>query len=141
MWATCFGGFTIVYRHRSTEWPLPYTDSHTLEPHEIKEEKNVGGGRRRKRGKKGRGKRTKENTIDREGTGKRNDLPTSKADRQKSTFHFSIPLRRFTPTITTNEQPASARSPAYSWLLLLCFYTYLPTYLLCAVVNSDRGER
>lgn len=32
--------YTIVYRHRSTEWPLPYTDSHTLRPHEIKEEKN-----------------------------------------------------------------------------------------------------
>lgn len=23
------GCFTIVYRHRSTDWPVPYTDSHT----------------------------------------------------------------------------------------------------------------
>jgi len=34
--ATCFGGFTIVYRHRSTEWPVPYTDSHTPRAHEVR---------------------------------------------------------------------------------------------------------
>lgn len=34
--ATCFGGFTIVYRHWSTEWPVPYTDSRTL-AHEVTE--------------------------------------------------------------------------------------------------------
>lgn len=26
---------TIVYRHRSTEWPVPYTDSHTPGAHEV----------------------------------------------------------------------------------------------------------
>lgn len=34
--ATCFGGFTIVYRHWLTEWPVPYTDSRTL-VHEVTE--------------------------------------------------------------------------------------------------------
>lgn len=35
MRATCFDDFTIVYRHRSTEWPVPYTDSHTPGAHEV----------------------------------------------------------------------------------------------------------
>lgn len=145
--ATCYGAFTIVYRHRSTELPLPYTDSHILGAHQIKTGKNDRrkgrtSTRRRRRGRRRRGERrrshgrkekgkerrkgAKENTIDGEGTDKRNDLPTTETDRSPPST--SIPLRRFTPTITTNEQPASARSPAYSWLLLLCFYTR-PTYL------------
>lgn len=33
--ATCSGDFTIVYRHRSTEWPVPYTNSHTPGAHEV----------------------------------------------------------------------------------------------------------
>lgn len=46
--ATCFGAFTIVYRHRSTEWPLPYTDSRIHGAHEIKKRKE----RRAKEGRK-----------------------------------------------------------------------------------------
>ncbi|KOC70502.1 hypothetical protein WH47_00647, partial [Habropoda laboriosa] len=137
VWATCFGAFIIVYRHRSTEWPPPYTDSHTLRLHEIKEEKNAGVAE--EEGKEER-EREREYTIDREGEDKRTTYRQAR-QTDRSPPSTSIPLRRFTPTITTNEQPASTRSPAYSWLLLLCFYTYLPTYLLCAVVNSDRGER
>lgn len=68
--ATCFGDFTIVYRHRSTEWPVPYTDSHTPGAHEVIERvkelrsnRKEEGGRKKEREKEG-GKGTKENTID-----------------------------------------------------------------------------
>lgn len=42
VWATCFDAFTIVYRHRSTECPLPYTVIviHSV-GQEIKEEKEL----------------------------------------------------------------------------------------------------
>lgn len=89
VWATCFGGFTIVYRHRSTEWPLPYTDSRTPRPRARdkrgKEPWPIE--RRRKRGKSAK----ERNTIDRERTGKRNDLPTSKAGRQTE-VHLPLPF-------------------------------------------------
>lgn len=70
--ATCFGDFTIVYRHRSTEWPVPYTDSHTPGAHEVIERvkelrsnRKEEGGRKKEREKE-EGKGTKENTIDKD---------------------------------------------------------------------------
>lgn len=60
--ATCSGDFTIVYRHRSTEWPVPYTDSHTPGAHEaierVKELRSdrEGRGRQEERKRKGRRK-------------------------------------------------------------------------------------
>lgn len=89
--ATCFGDFTIVYRHRPTEWPVPYTDSHTPGAHEVIERvKEVAfeqeeRGRKEEGKRKGRKKGTKENTIDKDCTTVRGDLRTSKADRQTST--------------------------------------------------------
>lgn len=83
--ATCFG-FTIVYRHRSTEWPVPYTDSHTPGAHEVIERvkelrsnRKKEGGRKEEREKEG-GKGTKDNTIDKGCTTVTGDLRTSKAD-------------------------------------------------------------
>lgn len=57
--ATCFGGFTIVYRHRSTEWTVPYTDSHTLAQEVIErvKESYVREQRERKRRKEKKKKR------------------------------------------------------------------------------------
>lgn len=53
--ATCFGGFTIVYRHRSTEWPVPYTDSHTPGAHEVIERAKELRPDRKKEGEKKKG--------------------------------------------------------------------------------------
>lgn len=51
--ATCFGDFTIVYRHRSTEWPVPYTDSHTPGAHEVIERvKELRSNRKKEGGRK-----------------------------------------------------------------------------------------
>lgn len=50
--ATCFGDFTIVYRHRSTEWPVPYTDSHTPGAHEVIERVKEPRTKQEERGKK-----------------------------------------------------------------------------------------
>lgn len=59
--ATCSGDFTIVYRHRSTEWPVPYTDSHTSRAHEvIGRVKELAPGTGRKREKERKKKREKE---------------------------------------------------------------------------------
>lgn len=59
--ATCSGDFTIVYRHRSTEWPVPYTDSHTPGAHEaierVKELRSNREGRGRQEGRKRKGRR------------------------------------------------------------------------------------
>lgn len=104
---TCSSDFTIVYRHRSTEWPVPYTDSHTPGAHEVIERvkelrsnRKKEGRRKKEREKEGR-KGTKENTIDKDGTTVRGDLRTSKEDGD---LHYRFPLDEFTPTITTNEQ-------------------------------------
>ncbi|KYM88840.1 hypothetical protein ALC53_02605 [Atta colombica] len=72
VWATCYGDFTIVYRHRSTEWPVPYTDSHTPGAHEVIERvKELSSnrkeeGERKKEREKEEGKGIKENTIDKD---------------------------------------------------------------------------
>lgn len=54
--ATCFGDFTIVYRHRSTEWPVPYTDSHTPGAHEVIERVKELRSNRKEEAKEGRKK-------------------------------------------------------------------------------------
>lgn len=97
---TCFSDFTIVYRHRSTEWPVPYTDGHTPGAHEVIErvkelhsDRKKEGGRKKEREKEGR-KETKENTIDKDCTTVRGDLRTFKADED---LHYRFPLDEFTP--------------------------------------------
>lgn len=71
--ATCSGDFTIVYRHRSAEWPVSYTDSHTsgaqhkvierareLAPETGRKREKRKGRKRERTKKEGRRRRTKE---------------------------------------------------------------------------------
>lgn len=101
--------FTIVYRHRSTEWPVPYTDSHTPGAHEVIERvkelrsnRKKEGGRKKEKEKEG-GKRTKENTIDKDCS--RQVIYVRRRQTNKPPLPF--PLAELTPTIAANEQFAS----------------------------------
>lgn len=88
--ATCFGGFTIVYRHRSTEWPVPYTDSHTRGAHEV-----IGRVKEPAPGQEGRGRKneraeggTKENTIDKDSARRREPIYVRPRQTNRSPLPF-----------------------------------------------------
>lgn len=115
--ATCSGDFTIVYRHRSAEWPVPYTDSHTpgaqhevierareLAPEtERKREKRKGRKRERGRRRKKEEGEQKRNTTDKD---KREAILRTRSRQTKTPKSTSIPLDRFTTIYLTNERIA-----------------------------------
>lgn len=116
--ATCFGGFTIVYRHRSTDWPVPYTDSHTSGAHEVigrakqlrpdrKEE-----GERRKEEEEKKTKRRKRQGNE-GGTIRGGDQRTAKAGGQTEVhFHSLRQVHSYYNDGRTACRCSLARSPA-----------------------------
>lgn len=93
--ATCFGGFTIVYIHRSTDRPVPYTDSRTSRAHEViarakqlrPDRKEEGERRKEEEEKKTKRRKRRENEG---GTIRGGDQRTAKAGEQTEVHFHSL---------------------------------------------------
>lgn len=118
--ATCFGGFTIVYMHRSTDWPVPYTDSHTSRAHEVIGRSEAvtpgqeGRGRKKERGGKEEGEEKKKEWRENEGgTIRGGDQRTAKAGGQTEVhFHSLRQVHSYYNDERTACRCSLARSPA-----------------------------